>query len=59
MITLWDYVWNTNLIHQMSFDEIDQALIEARKLNLSSGQGYWTKQAIIEDLQKHLKPEYA
>lgn len=56
MITFWDYAFNPKLIHQMSFDEVDQALIEAKNLVVESDQGHWTKQAYIEDLQKHLKP---
>lgn len=58
MITFWDYAFNTKLIHQMSFDEINQALVVARDLKSDSDQGYWTKIAYIEDLQKHLKPTY-
>jgi hypothetical protein len=56
MITFWDYAWDTKLAYQMSFDEIDQALIVARGLKTDSDLAYWQKIDYIEDLQKHLKP---
>lgn len=56
MITFWDYAWDTKLIHQMSFDEVDKALIVARGLNVGGDLGYWQKISYIEELQKHLKP---
>jgi hypothetical protein len=56
LVTFWDYAWNTKLIHSMSFDEIDQALIVAKNLKTDSDLGYWQKQAYIEELQKALKP---